>query len=199
MNNGTTGHGALGTVDRLLLRVIDAISLLLMVVGGFALMLMMVQVTADVIGKFVFNSPIPVTLEMVANYYMVAVVFLPLAAVERMEGNIHVELIYARLPRTAKRVLDVVSYMLFVWLIWLMTAGTWKVAIKKFNVGEFIMGSYSVIIWPTRFLVPIGCGLLLALLVVKLVQSLILLFRSDLDDPGNPNPGLADPVAGTSL
>lgn len=185
--------------DRVALRLIDIVTMAMMVVAGTALMLMMIQVSADVFGKFVLHAPIPVTLEMVSNYYMVAVVFLPFAAVERMEGNIHVEMIYVRLPRVAKRVLDIISYSLFIWLIWLLTSGTWAVAMKKYNVGEFIMGSYPIVIWPTRFLVPLGCGLLLILLIVKLVRAVILLFRPDLDTTEAPADEPIDYVKGTSL
>ncbi|MDF1855728.1 TRAP transporter small permease subunit [Pseudooceanicola sp.] len=189
----------LGIVDRSALRVIDGLSNVLMVVGSVALMLMMIQVSADVVGKFVFNSPVPVTLEMVSNYYMLAVVFLPFAAVERVEGNIHVELIYAHLPRAVKRVLDIITYLLFSWLLWLLVTGTWKVALKKYKVGEYIMGSYSIAIWPTRFLIPIGCALLLALVLVKLVRAVVVLFRADLDDTDGPADGPVDPIAGTAI
>ena len=190
---------AIGRFDAALLRVIDVLSAALMIVGGIALMLMMLHVTADVVGKFVFHQPVPMTLEMVSNYYMVAVVFLPFAAVERMNGNIHVELIYAHLPRVIRRSLDLLSYVLFAVLLYLMTASTWGVAIKKYNVGEFIMGSYAVPIWPTRFLVPLGCGLALALVSVRIARSLILLVRADLDHLDDRPADPADPVAETSL
>ena len=139
------------------------------------------------------------TLEMVSNYYMVAVVFLPFAAVERMNGNIHVELIYTHLPRVIRRVLDLVSYVLFAGLLYLLTTSTWNVAIKKFNVGEFIMGSYAVPIWPTRFLLPLGCCLALALVLVRIGRTVVFLARPDLDHLDVISSDLIDPVKGTSL
>lgn len=171
----------------------------MMVLGGIALLAMMVHVTADVVGKFVFRRPVPATLEMVSNYYMVAVVFLPLAAVERRQGNIHVELIYAHLPRVLKRILDIATYCLFSWFLWLLVTSTWKVAMKKYAVGEFIMGTYSIEIWQTRFLVPVGAGLALALVVTKLGRAVVFLFRADLDTSDAPVGGSDDPVSGTSL
>jgi len=70
---------------------------------------------------------------------------------------------------------------------------------KKFNVGEFIMGSYAVPIWPTRFLVLLGCALALALVLVRVVRSIILLWRPDLDHVDDTLSGPADPVAGTNI
>lgn len=181
--------------------VIAWLSRALMLVAGVALVLMMVQVTLDVAGKFLFNSPVPVTLEMVSNYYMVAVVFLPFAAVEFVDGNIKVDLIYTHLSRAMKRCLDILSYVFCVFLFWLLTSSTWGVAVKKYHVGEFIMGSYSISIWQSRFLVPIGCGLALALLILKLLRTIVLLFRADLDvlDDTHSSFDQDDPVSGTAL
>lgn len=162
-------------------RLLGLIASALMLVRGLALVAMMVHVTVDVVGKYFFNAPVPVTLEMVSNYYMVAVVFLPLGAVERAGGNIHVELVYAALPRLGRRLLDVLAYGLGAVFFWMLTSATWRVAVRKFEVGEFIMGSYSVIIWPSRFLVPVGAALITAMLVLKLVRSALAIVRPGLD------------------
>ncbi len=162
-------------------RAISFLAALLMLVGGVALVLMMAQVTLDVAGKYFLSAPVPVTLEMVSNYYMVAVVFLPIAAVERANGHIHVELIYSHLPRLARRLLDLLAYGLALFFFWLLMQTGWEQAWRKFEVGEFIMGSYSLEIWPSRFLVPIGGGLMVALLALKLVRSLASIVRPELD------------------
>ena len=146
----------IGKYYRCAMLIISWLNRILLVVAGVALVAMMVQVTMDVAGKILFNSPVPITLEMVSNYFMVAVVFLPFAAVEFIGGNIRVDIIYTHLSRVMKRCLDIVSYSFGIFLFWLLTTSSWDVAMKKYNVGEFIMGSYSVSIWQSRFLVPIG-------------------------------------------
>src|SRR5690606_39539995 len=45
-------------------------------VGGACLVAMMLHVSIDVISKYVFNHPVPLTMEMVSYYYMTAVAFL---------------------------------------------------------------------------------------------------------------------------
>ena len=47
---------------------------------------MMLHITADVVGKFVFNRPLPGTIPIVSQYYMVIAAFLPLAMVEKLSG-----------------------------------------------------------------------------------------------------------------
>ncbi|MGR3781167.1 MAG: TRAP transporter small permease subunit [Albimonas sp.] len=162
-------------------RAIRAVSGAVMALAAVALILMMLMVTLDVAGKYLFTAPVPVTLEMVSNYYMVAVVFLPLAAVELSGGHIHVELIHARLPRVGRRILDIAAHALACLFFGMLAVYGWEVAVKKFEVGEFLMGQYSLIIWPSRFLVPLGCGLIAVLLVLKTVRSAIRLARPDLD------------------
>lgn len=161
-------------------RAIALVSDALMLVGGIALVLMMTQVTLDVAGKYVLNAPVPVTLEMVSNYYMVAVVFLPLAVVERRNGHIHVELLYALLPRVARGLLDLLSCALGIFFFGLLTRAAWDVALRKYQVGEYIMGSYHVIIWPSRFLVPLGAALITLVLLLKFLRSAVVLVRPDL-------------------
>ncbi|SMF30106.1 TRAP-type C4-dicarboxylate transport system, small permease component [Tistlia consotensis] len=164
------------TLERIAALLADAV----MVVGGVALVLMMTQVTLDVAGKYFLNAPLPVTLEVVSNYYMVAVVFLPLAAVERRNGHIHVELLYSLLPRVARGLLDLLACGLGIFFFGLMTRAAWTVALRKFHVGEFIMGSHHVVIWPSRFLVPLGAGLITVILVLKFLRGAVALVRPDL-------------------
>ncbi len=168
-------------------RAIRAVSSAVMAVAAVALILMMLMVTLDVAGKYLFTAPVPVTLEMVSNYYMVAVVFLPLAAVELTGGHIHVELIHARLPRVGRRILDVAAHALACLFFTLVAIYGGEVALKKYEVGEFLMGQYSLIIWPSRFLVPVGCGLIALLLALKAVRSAIHLARPDLDHDDKPS------------
>src|SRR5262245_27457380 len=55
--------------------------------------LMMIQISADVVFKFLFGRPITATIEIVSTYYMVALVFLPLAFVDRTSGHISADLL----------------------------------------------------------------------------------------------------------
>lgn len=166
---------------RALEQAIGRLAQALSLVGAVALVLMMTQVTLDVLGKYLLNQPVPMTLETVSNYYMVAVVFLPLGSVERRNGHIHVELIYGYLPRIPRRVLDLLAYGLGVAFMGLLTQATWELAVRKYEVGEFIMGSYSVITWPSRFLVPAGGAVITLLLLLKLVRSAVAIGRPEFD------------------
>ena len=79
-------------------RVLNYTSTLVAWVSGAALLLMMLHIAADVALRYLFSAPLHGTVEIVSTYYMVAVVFLPLALIELRNGHIVVELVSQHFP-----------------------------------------------------------------------------------------------------
>ncbi|HZD26825.1 MAG TPA: TRAP transporter small permease [Alphaproteobacteria bacterium] len=148
-------------------RLLDGLSNLFAAIGAVGLVLMMLHITADVIGKYVFNAPVPVTLEVVSNYYMVAVVFLPLALVERNNGHIFVELVSQHLRPRLQMLLAALTSLVAAAYFGAFTYRTWLDAIAKYRIGEYIQGTVELSNWPSRFMLPLGCGLIVLVLLVK--------------------------------
>ena len=142
-------------------------------IAGVALVAMMVHINLDVLGRFLFNAPLPMTIEVVSAYYMVAVVFLPLAAIEWRDGHISVEIVTQFIGEGPQRLLLAITGLLaaayFVAIAW----RTWLVALEKYAVGEFLTGVMALSIWPTRFLVPLGCGLIVLVLLIKAARRIV--------------------------
>lgn len=162
-------------MDKLIIRASRALVLLC----SAALVLMMVQVTLDVAGKYLLHEPIPGNETIVASYYMVAIVFLPLAWVEVRGEAILVELLYniASKPiRTAMAALGtgatVICYGFLAWYLW-------TPAMHAYEIGEFNAGTWDVLTWPSRFLLPIG--LALGAIVAALQLTRIVTGREPLD------------------
>jgi hypothetical protein len=40
-------------------------------------------------------------------------------------------------------------------------------ALQKYNVGEVALGNSQITVWPTRFYLPLGCGLIALVLIHK--------------------------------
>lgn len=135
--------------------------------AGLAMLFMMVQIGVDVFSKYVFNKPFLWTHDVVASYLMVAIVFLPLAGVEGKNSQIRVELLIQHMNYTARRVMAVfatlVSMVYFAGITW----RTWGDAMDKYRIGEYVMGDSQVTVWPGRFFLPLGCGLLTIYLLYK--------------------------------
>ena len=143
-------------------------------VGAAAIFLMMLHITADVIGKFIFNRPLPGTTPIVSQYYMVVAAFLPLAIVERLTGHISVEVLFTAFPRRLRAVLTLCATALGSVVFAAMTWTSWNEALKKYAMGSF---SYEqgvkILIWPTHFIVPAGTALITLVLLWRLAAFLM--------------------------
>lgn len=146
----------------------DTLASALAYIAGLSLVLMMVHVTLDVVLKYFFRQPIPGTAEVVAAYYMIGTVFLPLAYIEVHNRPIVVELFYDRLPRALLPALDVLATALsitfYAFLAWQST----KIALGALESREYIDGLMKVVVWPSRFLIPLGLVAACAALLLRL-------------------------------
>lgn len=140
--------------------------------GAFALLLMMAQVTLDVLGKYLLNAPFPATTEIVGNYYMVAAVFLPLALIEVNERPIVVDLMYNLAAPPLRAGMDVIgtacTLAFYLWLGWVSI----EPARDAFAIREMVSGTYDLIVWPSRFLLPFGLLLAALALLFRLLDQL---------------------------
>lgn len=148
-------------------KVVDRLCVGIGYLGGIAIMAAMLHVVADVVGKILFRAPIPGTTEIVTYYYMVAIVFLPLALVERGNRHISVDLLAEHLSPSVQRKLIGVVSLASVTFYGLLTWVSLVEALEKAHVREKVTGSLILPIWPSRFFLPIGCGFIALLLVIK--------------------------------
>ncbi len=152
----------------------------IVLVGGLIILVATLHVAADVILKYLFAAPIPGTIVWVSNYYMVAIVFLPLVSAELRSQHIAVDLwprVSPGLDRFALRLTWALSAAVHGLLAW----NTWRDAVRKFEEGEFVLDQGgTVITWPGYFLLPIGFALIAALLVAKIFRPDIAVARPQL-------------------
>jgi len=156
-----------------LTRAVGVLCNLLMWAGCFVGFLMMLHIVADVTGRVLFNHPLESTIEIVSGYYMVAVAFLPLGYIAATEGHIIVELFTRGLSRRGQLRLDgVVNIVTFAY----MTMFAWQTgaeAVAATRLGEVWETSTGfVAIWPSRWMLPVGCGLMAAYLLLRVVHDL---------------------------
>ena len=145
---------------------------LTMFLACFFILLMMFHVTLDVLGKYILSIPAPATIEAVQFYYMVALVFLPFAYVARSEGHIFVELFTRNVPPRGQFFLDgLMGILSLLWLI-MVTYYAGHEAISSTIEGEFQETAEAVLyVWPSRWLVPLGCGVMALAVISKIIQD----------------------------
>lgn len=154
------------TLGRLLSYLINAVSVL----AGLSVALMMVHITADVIARYLFDYPLPGTITVVSNFYMVLVAFLPLAFVEQKGAHISVEVLTERFPLAVQRHLAAWLLPLSILVFGILTVRTWGEAMIKMEINaSVVQGVDKILIWPTYFFLPLGCGLMVLVLAYKFV------------------------------
>lgn len=136
--------------------------------GGVAVVLLLVTVLTDVTLRFAFTMPLPGTIEYVSFWYMAAISFLGLALAERHGEHIDAPIIVDRLPASIRRELTVIGKALFAAVMIAIAVWGWEEAVRQSEIGER-GGAAGVLLWPARFLVPIGA----AACVIELLSSLI--------------------------
>jgi TRAP-type C4-dicarboxylate transport system permease small subunit len=148
---------------------------------------MMVQTVVDVTMNNLFGGPIEGNLEIMSVYHMVALVFLPLAIVELKHEHITVDLLVRLFPPGLRRVTDTLGYLVAAVFFGMLAWQTWIDAVESFQMGEILMTSILITIWPAKFSLPIGFA-------AVMLASLLHAWRAATDPGFDPTPATpADP------
>lgn len=137
-------------------KVNNTVSKLTFVVSCFFLFLMAAHITLDVVTRYFFVKGVPGTLETVSFYYMVFVVFLPLAYVETRNENITVDVFVQRLPRLVQ--LYIYIFACFVGFVYfgILFYQSFLDAVRSTQSLETAMANFKFYLWPSRWALPIG-------------------------------------------
>ena len=140
-------------------------------VAGF---LMMLQVSADVTGRYFFNRPLDGTTEIVAAYYMVIIAYLPWAYLAKNDTHISVDIFTRLMPDAVAHWLDIVVKIIVVAYLSLFVWQTASQAIGQTRIHEvWQAGVIFIPVWPMRWVPPIAGGLMLLYLVLKIIDDII--------------------------
>ncbi len=152
---------------------IDGPVRLVMYVASAITVLMMLHITADVFMRQVFNAPITGTFEIAANYYMVPVMYLPLAYVSLTEGQIIVELFTRGLGEKTLLKWDAVVHGITIVYVLIFTFYTGDMAIEQTISGEVMeVGDDFMDVWPSRWMLPIAFGMMALYHIVRVRQEI---------------------------
>lgn len=161
-------------------KAIDLLSELLLLIAGFALVMMLLHVGADVLGKYVFNQPVPGTIHVVAWYYMVAVAFLPIAYVQIRREHLMVELFTMNLSRTARAWMDIFVALCGAVYSGLLAYLVLLDAMKATGRREYLdVSLFDLVVWPARWILPVSFALTALVFLLQLASDLRLVGRGN--------------------
>jgi TRAP-type C4-dicarboxylate transport system permease small subunit len=140
--------------------------------AGLAAFLMMSHVCVDVFLRFILGYQIEATIEIVSAYYMVALVFLPLAYVERNDGHIAADVVVQQLPPGVRLVLRRVAGLIVLICMAVLFYCSLVEAVNRTLEGELVRSGETFLpIWLSRWLVPIGSGAMMLAALIRLMSS----------------------------
>ncbi len=161
------------------------LSFMLMLLGGVGMLLMMLQITADVFMKHFFNQPITGTLEMVSFYYMTSIIFLPFAYIQTKRGHIVVELIAQKMTPRGQLISQCFTDVLMLVFLLLYVSSNYDLAVFKMGFGEAVeIAEDDFLVWPARWLLPVGGSLMIIVLVLQMLRNFPYLFSGKTPESG---------------
>jgi TRAP-type C4-dicarboxylate transport system permease small subunit len=154
-------------------RLLDRATTVLAVVAGIAVVLLMIHVVIDVIARSGFGNTLPGTIAIVSNYYMVVIVCLPLAFVDRNDAHITVEALTNLFPARPRAALIGWTYPLSAVVFGLVASASWTEAAAQFRSGKFALEhGIAIPTWVGYFAVPLGYGMGALYVAMKFVLFL---------------------------
>lgn len=137
--------------------------------GGMVIVVLTAMISIDAVGRKTFGA-LPGALEF-SEALMAPVVFLPLMFVQMKREHVFVAVATAWMSPRAQAFLDgaaaMVGVVVFSFLTWLAL----RTAFNAFVIREYRVAIISVPIWPFRWMIPLGTGLLVFQLILTATEE----------------------------
>jgi len=143
----------------------------LAVCSAFFVMLLMLYITADVIGRYLFNKPVPNSLA-VSETLMVFLSFLGLAYVQANKKNIRLDFLADRFGMLGGAILEVFSMFLALVVIglfiWASSSWVWE----SWVIKDSMQGSFLIPFYYSKTAMFVGLIFLFIQLVIDFAKSI---------------------------
>lgn len=154
-------------IDDLIVR----LSYYFVIISGIMIVLMAFTATYGVIRRYVFNSPEPYSYE-ISTMFLLWTYVLAVAFLEKRDGHLRVDFFLVLMPEKVRHFLtQILSPAIGLVFISVLTWKGWQVAVYSFKSGEKSMSIWAPPLYPIKFVIPIGYGLLCLVLIAKICHG----------------------------
>jgi len=137
----------------------------------FIIMFLMFFATTEILGRYIFNTPVPGHVEIV-ELIMAGVVFFGIAYTERVGGHVRMELFITRvLKGRAYHIAEAITTTLSLFVYLFILVYTFKFALFSLQVGD-VTAYINWPTWPSKFAIPLGAFFLCIRFVIELIQHI---------------------------
>jgi len=135
----------------------------------FIIMFLMFFATTEIVGRYIFNTPVPGHVEIV-ELIMAGVVFFGIAYTQRVGGHVRMELFVTRvLKGRAYHIAEAITVTLSLFVYIFILIYTFKTALFCFHIGDNTAYLYWPT-WPSKFAVPLGSFFLCIRFLIEIIQ-----------------------------
>jgi TRAP-type mannitol/chloroaromatic compound transport system permease small subunit len=157
-----------------LFKALDGVTALANVTGSVLILALVALITADVIGRGLFGTPVSGVPEMV-SLSIVAIVFLQAPQAlragrfTRSDGVLH--MLRARRP-AATRLLETVFDLIGAGVLGAILFAHWPILIKSWQRGDFVgaVGDFTAPTWPVKAMLALGATLLALQFIARIIK-----------------------------
>ena len=137
--------------------------------------IMVVVVCYEVVARYAFDAPTVWAMELarllLGPYFLLAGPYLL-----HIGGHVNVDILYAKLPSRAARVLDVLTMPVVIYVGWMLLAYSLPLAVSSFEQQETSTSAWNPVVWPAKATMPLAAALLIAQAAVEWVRALCRVF-----------------------
>ena len=149
-------------------KIIDTASNISNVISQIFAGILTLVVAADAAGRYLFNRPIPGSLE-ITELMMVFIVFLAFAYVDSKDGHVKVDLVISRLPRKVQPYIDCLDSVISLGVMAIIVWQSVLYALELRQSGN-VSAYWGISISPFLWVVAFGCLLFCFQLILRILR-----------------------------
>lgn len=138
-----------------------------------ALVIMMILTSADAISRYVFKQSIVGAYESTELYLMVALVFLSMSFVKKVDGHIRLDILFDRFPTKVQHRLDAFYSLLAAVMFFFIGLKGLNMTIEAIQYQYVAAGLINLPLWLSYIWIPIGSFLLVIRLILTAVRLVL--------------------------
>ncbi|MTI99705.1 MAG: TRAP transporter small permease [Marinobacter adhaerens] len=155
-------NSTLSRLDRLFFR----LESLLTLAGGFAIFLLVLLATVNILGRWLFSSPISGYVDWVEQA-MAFIAFLGIAYTQRMGGHIRMDILVGKFRGRYLWFTELVTTLLMLAVTSVLIYGSYMHFWRAYTIGDSSL-DINLPTWPAKLVVPIALTILAMRLLLQL-------------------------------
>lgn len=140
----------------------------IMIAGAMLLVIMLIA-ASDVALRYIFNSPLGWSYDVISLYLMAGVFFFALSDTLQKNGHVAVDLLHAGLTRRMRHAVEILGYALALPILGAITWLAFTRMLESYRGGDVIAGRFDWPTWISVAFVLLGFALMTLRVVYRLV------------------------------